>query len=342
MLVFLIFVLASAVAPTIHSHLVFRFFAGFFGSTPLSCAGGTVADLWNPVQRAYAFPAYAIPAFIGPMVGQIIGSFVPQHLGWRWLEWLMLIMGGAILILVVLMQPETYGNLLLHWKASILRAETGDRRYRAPMELRRESLGQRLLTAIYRPFLWSYTELIIILMSIYLTVVYIVLFTFLDGYAYVFGEPYGLSLGLTNVSWAGMLVGIILTGCTVPLVYSWTAKEYQKTGRILPETRLWYAMLGGAPAVPVSLFWMGWTNYVSIIARIITPIILIFSAAFYFYLVPTYCFCFIWLWNHVHFPCGLHVYHRCIRCLLCFCFGLPRLHQIRCCWYFHCCWRADL
>ncbi|CAG8284755.1 unnamed protein product [Penicillium olsonii] len=264
MLVFLIFVMASAVAPNLHSHLVFRFFAGFFGSTPLSCAGGTVADLWNPVQKAYAFPVYAIPAFIGPMGGQIIGSYVPMTLGWRWLEWLMLIMGGAILILVVLMQPETYGNLLLHWKASILRKETGDQRYRAPMELRSESLGKRLLTAIYRPFLWSYTELIIILMSVYLTVVYIVLFTFLEGYTYVFGEPYGLSLGLTNVSWAGMLVGIVLTGCIVPLVYSWTAKEYQKTGRILPETRLWYAMLGGAPAVPVSLFWMGWTNYPSI------------------------------------------------------------------------------
>ncbi|CAG7983034.1 unnamed protein product [Penicillium salamii] len=264
MLVFLIFIMASAVAPNLHSHLIFRFFAGFFGSTPLSCAGGTVADLWNPVQKAYAFPAYAIPAFIGPMVGQIIGSYVPTTLGWRWLEWLMLIMGGAILVLVVFMQPETYGNLLLQWKASILRKETGDRRYRAPMELRRESLGRRLLTAIYRPFLWSYTELIIILMSVYLTVVYIVLFTFLEGYTYVFGEPYGLSLGLTNLSWAGMLVGIILTGCTVPLVYSWTAKEYQKTGRILPETRLWYAMLGGAPAVPISLFWMGWTNYPSI------------------------------------------------------------------------------
>jgi MFS family permease len=263
MLVFLIFIMAAGLAPNLHSHLIFRFLAGFFGSTPLSCAGGTVADLWNPVQKAYAFPVYAIPAFCGPMIGQIIGSYVPTTLGWRWLEWLMLIMGGVILILVVLMQPETYGNLLLHWKASILRQETGDKRYRAPMEMRRESLGRRLLVAIYRPFLWSYTELIIILMSVYLTIVYIVLFTFLEGYTYVFGEPYGLSLGLTNVSWAGMLVGIVLTGCTVPVVYSWTAKEYKQTGRILPETRLWYAMLGGAPAVPVSLFWMGWTCYVS-------------------------------------------------------------------------------
>ena len=286
MLVFLIFIMASALAPNLHSHLIFRFFAGFFGSTPLSCAGGTVADLWNPVQKAYAFPVYAIPAFIGPMVGQIIGSFVPTTLGWRWLEWLMLIMGGAILIMVVLMQPETYGNLLLHWKASVLRKETGDSRYRAPMELRSETLGRRLLTAIYRPFLWSYTELIIILMSAYLTVVYIVLFTFLEGYTYVFGETYGLSLGLTNVAWAGMLVGIVLTGCTVPVVYSWTNREYQKTGRILPETRLWYAMLGGAPAVPVSLFWMGWTNYVSFtlsefpllsLTRVVQPSISIWS-----------------------------------------------------------------
>jgi hypothetical protein len=100
-------------------------------------------------------------------------------------------------------------------------------------------------------------------MSAYLTVVYIVLFTFLEGYTYVFGQPYGLSQELTNLSWAGMLVGIVLTVGTVPLVYSWTAKEYKQTGRILPETRLWYAMLGGAPAVPISLFWMGWTCYVS-------------------------------------------------------------------------------
>ncbi|KAL4881843.1 C6 transcription factor [Aspergillus karnatakaensis] len=228
MLLYLIFVMASGLAPNLHSHLVFRFIAGFFGSTPLSCAGGTVADLWNPVQKGYAFPLYAIFAFGGPMVGQIIGSFIPTTLGWRWLEWIMLIMGGAILCIVLLLQPETYSNLLLYWKAKILREETGDP--------------------------------ILILMCVYLTVIYIVLFTFLEGYTYVFHETYGVSQGVTSLIWAGMLVGILLVSCVVPPVYSWTAKEYQKTGAIAPETRLWYAMLGGAPAVPISLFWMGWTS----------------------------------------------------------------------------------
>lgn len=263
MLLYLIFIMAAALAPNLHGHLIFRFIAGFFGSTPLSCAGGTVADLWNPAQKAYAFPAYAIPAFAGPVIGQIMGSYIPVNLGWRWLEWVMLIMGGTILVAVVLLQPETYGNHLLRWKASALRKETGDKRYKAPMEIHLESLGQRLLVAVYRPFLWSYTEPIIILLSMYMTIIYIVLFTFLEGYTFVFGETYGLTQGMTSIVWAGMLVGIIAVVGIVPVVYSWTAAEYRKTSRVLPETRLWYAMLGGAPAVPLSLFWMGWTSYVS-------------------------------------------------------------------------------
>ncbi|CAG8222274.1 unnamed protein product [Penicillium nalgiovense] len=267
MILFLIFIMAAGLAPNIHSHLIFRFLAGFFGSTPLTCAGGTVADLWNPLQKTYAFPAYAIPSFVGPMAGQIIGSYIPINLGWRWLEWIMLIMGGAILVIVLLFQPETYGPLLLYWKAKILREETGDERYKAPMELKNEALGPRLLASVYRPFALVYSELIIILMSLYLTVVYIVLFTFLEGYTYVFGHTYGLSQQMTSILWVGMLCGILLVGCLVPVVYSWTAKEYKKTSSIAPEMRLWFAMLGGAPAVPISLFWMGWTSYVSTIAH---------------------------------------------------------------------------
>ncbi|KAE8380073.1 MFS general substrate transporter [Aspergillus bertholletiae] len=264
MALFLLFIMAAALAPNLPSHLVFRFIAGLFGSTPLSCAGGTIADLWDPVQKSYAFLIYAIPAFGGPVIGQMIGSFIPSTLGWRWLEWIMLIMGGAILVAVALLQPETYGDLLLQWKASELRKQTGNPRYRAPLELRPETLQRRIAIAVYRPFAWSYSEPIIILMSLYLTVVYIILFTFLEGYTFIFGQTYGLSQGLTSIAWCGMFVGMILVCCIVPLIYSWTRKEFEQTSRIRPETRLWYAMLGGAPAVAVGLFWMGWTAYPSI------------------------------------------------------------------------------
>lgn len=265
MFLYLIFIMAAGLAPNFGSHTTFRFLAGFFASTPLSCAGGTVADLWNPLEKTYAFPLYAIPAFTGPMVGQIIGSYIPVTLGWRWLEWIMLLMGGIILGMVLLFQPETYGELILYWKASIIRQETGDERYRAPMEINRENLSQRLKQSIRRTFMMFYSETIIIFMSLYLTIIYIVLFTFLEGYSYIFGDTYGISEGMTSLCWAAMLIGTLLVSVLVPVVYGKTAKAYSRANCtvIAPEMRLWYTMLGGAPAVPISLFWMGWTSKVS-------------------------------------------------------------------------------
>lgn len=115
-----------------------------------------------------------------------MGSFIPTTLGWRWLEWIMLITGGAFLIIAILSQPETYSNIILYWNASMLRQETGNQRYRAPIEMKREGLGQRLILAVFRPFSMFCSEMIIILISHYLTIIYIVLFTFLEGYTYVF------------------------------------------------------------------------------------------------------------------------------------------------------------
>ncbi|CAG7946532.1 unnamed protein product [Penicillium salamii] len=264
MFLYLLFIMAAALAPNPASHLVFRFLAGVFGSTPLTCSGGTVADLWNPVEKGYSFFIYSIPSFGGPVIGQLIGSFIPPALGWRWLEWIMLIMGGTVLVTVILFQPETYGDLLLYRKAKALRKQTGNPRYRAPMEVNKLPLKQRLIVAVSRPFLWSYTEPIVLLMALYLTIVYIILFTFLEGYKFIFGETYGLSQELTSITWAGMFVGMTLTSLIIPTVFTWTRQEYKDTNRIRPETRLWYAMLGGAPAVPVGLFWMGWTSSPSI------------------------------------------------------------------------------
>lgn len=44
---YMIFVMASGLAPNIGAQLAFRLLAGFFGSTPLTCAGGSISDLWN-------------------------------------------------------------------------------------------------------------------------------------------------------------------------------------------------------------------------------------------------------------------------------------------------------
>ncbi|KAK9311421.1 major facilitator superfamily domain-containing protein [Lipomyces starkeyi] len=277
LMLFSIFIMASGLAPNFGAQVVFRFLAGFFGSTPLVCAGGSTSDMWDAVEKTYAFPIFAVGGFCGPVLGPVVGSYIGVgHIGsWRWTEWISLITSGLVLSLVILFQPETYAPILLKWKARHLREITGDNRYRAEVEITHTTFWTRMKIALSRPFTML-TEPIIILMALYLTVLYIVLFTFLDGYTFIFADVYGISQGLTNIIFAAMVVGMLLAMVLVPPLFQLTKKDMEsvlaKGGtHIDPEIRLWFAMLGGSISIPVSLFWMGWTDFVSI--SIWSPII---------------------------------------------------------------------
>lgn len=69
LLLYMVFIMASALAPNIGAQCAFRFLAGFCGSTPLTCAGGSLSDLWSPMERVWAFPVFANAAFMGPIIG---------------------------------------------------------------------------------------------------------------------------------------------------------------------------------------------------------------------------------------------------------------------------------
>ncbi|GAB7366165.1 hypothetical protein MBLNU230_g7727t1 [Neophaeotheca triangularis] len=268
LVLFMIFEIAAAVSPNVGAQLTFRFFAGLFGCTPLTCAGGSLSDLWTPLERVYAYPIFANAAFTGPLIGPVLGGFIVQSdvLSWRWVNWITVILAGLVTAAVVLFQPETHPPTLLFWKAQHLRTLTGDSRYVSELEIRQETLLHRLKRACYRPFLLTVREPIIILIALYLTIIYIVLFTFLDGYTHIFGETYGLSTGLTGLSFVGIIVGFCFAGGgLVPLMYKWAKndlarmKEAGHEERLPPEFRCWFGMLGGSFAIPIGIFWMGYT-----------------------------------------------------------------------------------
>ena len=264
---YMIFIMASSLAPNIGAQLAFRFIAGCFAATPLVCAGGSISDLFDPMERVYAFPIFANAAFMGSIFGPVVGGFVGQssQVSWRWTEWISLIISGFVLFLVILFQPETYGPVLLKWKAEKLRELTGDDRFRGEIEIRKATFLQRLGRALYRPFLLSFSEPIMILVALYLTLIYIILFTFLDGYNYIFTETYGFTGGITGLSFIGIAIGLCFASLLVPLIYKWAKQDLAKIRsqggtRFPPESRLVFAMFG-APAIPISMFWMAWTDY---------------------------------------------------------------------------------
>ncbi|THV63659.1 MFS general substrate transporter [Aureobasidium pullulans] len=216
------------------------------------------------------FPIFANAAFLGPILGPVIGGYIVQSslISWRWTEWVTIIMSGLVLILVFFTLPETFPPILLKWKAAHLRAITGDERYRAEVEVRMDPFLTRLGRACYRPFLLTFSEPIIVLIALYMTVIYIILFTFLDGYDFIFGEIHGVSIGVQGLCFLGIAIGLFLATPLVFVIRRKAAKAMEKASangkdKLQPEFRLWFAMFG-APAVPISLFWMGWTSYPNI------------------------------------------------------------------------------
>lgn len=267
LVVFMIWIMASGLAPNFGAQITFRFLAGCCASTPLVCAGGSIADMFNSVEKTWSFPLYAISSFAGPMLGAVMGAYIGPStaVSWRWAEWTMLIGAGLVLAIVLLFMPETYAPLLLQWKAAHYRRITGDSRFRSEHEIQDATLLSRLKISMTRPFLML-TEPIIMAVTLYITVVYIVLFTFLIGWPYIFEYTYGINQGLSHLIFVAMLIGTELNFLLVPIIYRLTLKRLKsETGAAFkPEIRLWYGTFGSAILIPVSLFWLGWTNYASI------------------------------------------------------------------------------
>ncbi|KAK3389474.1 major facilitator superfamily domain-containing protein [Podospora didyma] len=223
--VFMLFVLAKALAPNFGVALVF-FLTGFFGSTPMTATGGSVADIWNPLEMMVVVPVGAITAYAGPLLGPIIGAYVPE-IGFHRADWISLILAGAVPVFVFLFQPETYRPVEEY-------ATTRD-------------LGRRFLVNIYRPFVLTHNEPIILIFTLYLTIIYFVLFTF-------------LKWPLTFILFAALLIGNLAAIPLVPLIYGW-AKKTVGARTLTPELCLWNSMLGGSAMLPISLWWLAWTCY---------------------------------------------------------------------------------
>lgn len=79
-----IFSIGTAVSKNATSVFITRFFAGVFGSAPVSNVSAALGDIWPPKLRGTAMMFYAITVMGGPTFGPLIGAavVVNPHLGW--------------------------------------------------------------------------------------------------------------------------------------------------------------------------------------------------------------------------------------------------------------------
>lgn len=85
---------------------------------------------WPSVRYKIYLTSPGEVIFIGltSEIGPIIGGFVYQYLGWRWINWIVLICGGVSFLSLFLCK-ETYTPVLLRAKRAKRQKETGDERW---------------------------------------------------------------------------------------------------------------------------------------------------------------------------------------------------------------------
>ncbi|KAF4472362.1 multidrug resistance [Fusarium albosuccineum] len=251
----------AAGAPTMAALIVLRFFAGAFGSSPLTNAGGVIADMFDARERGLATALFAMAPFLGPTIGPIAGGFLGEHSGWRWVEGMMAIFTGVVWIINSFTIPETYAPYLLRRRAAALSKTTG-KVYISKVEAGRPhtSVATQFKVALLRPWILLFKEPIVLLTSIYMAIIYGTLYLCFAAFPIVFQQGRGWSPGKGGLAFIGIAVGMVfaVTGTIMD------GKRYARAaeaagGHAPPEARLPPTLVGSI-LIPVGLFWFAWTN----------------------------------------------------------------------------------
>ncbi|KAG2492295.1 hypothetical protein HYH03_009535 [Edaphochlamys debaryana] len=250
----------TALAPNATALIVMRFFAGAFGSSPMTNTGGSLSDMFNANQRGLAVALFAAAPFMGPVAGPIVGGFTGQTVGWRYVMWVMTAFTGVVLLAGALWFPETYAPVLLRQRAHKLSALTGQV-YRSKYDAKGEvHVAQLLATSLVRPWQLLFREPIVFMLSIYIAIIYGVLYLLFAAFPIVFQRGYGWTPGIGGLAFVGVAIGMVIA-VLYNIIDNGRYVRIAKAagGMAPPEARLPPAIVG-AFAIPIGLFWFAWTN----------------------------------------------------------------------------------
>ncbi|KAL5086198.1 hypothetical protein Trisim1_009527 [Trichoderma cf. simile WF8] len=257
-----IFHFAVAVSKDLQSIMINRFFAGFFGTSPLAVGGAVFVDLFDNKTRGIAVTIFTLSVFIGPMFSPFIGGFiVTSHLGWRWTQYLSGILASAAAVANFVFVHETYPPIILARKAAELRRRTQNWAIHAKQEETEVNFHEMVERNFIRPLHMLVVEPIVLLISIYSAFIYGLIYLFLTAYPIIFQGVYGMRPGISGLPELGAVLGCIITGIIMVLRAPIYRRKLEANNNMpVPEWRLPEAMFG-AVLFAGGMFWLGWSGY---------------------------------------------------------------------------------
>ncbi|KAK9365673.1 major facilitator superfamily domain-containing protein [Lipomyces kononenkoae] len=293
---FLIFQFPVAFGKNIPSIVINRFLSGLAGSASMTVSGGTIADMFPKEELGLPMMIYTMSPFTGPILAPIIGDFIVAFCDWRWVFYVIIIWTGVMLVLVLVLVPETFAPVLLTRRASRMRRETGNEMIRSPAEQQNaeRTLLQAMKFSIKRPFELLIFEPIVLTMCIYAAIVLGILYLSFEAFPLVYANNHGFKTQYLGLTFIGLMIGQVLAAVSEPLWKKLYNRLAQSQHGAKPEFRLPQA-IAGSILFPVGLFWFAFTTMKSVpwIVPVLATIpvgagmLLIFSGIFT-YLVEGY------------------------------------------------------
>ncbi|KAH6661489.1 polyamine transporter 1 [Plectosphaerella plurivora] len=259
---FSVFSIAVGTGKDIQTILICRFFAGFFGACPLAVVAAVFSDMFDNKTRGMAVTVFSMAVFSGPLLAPFIGGFIVEsHLGWRWTQYLVSIMGFVAFALDLFFLEETYPPVILVEKASELRRRTRNWGIHAKQEEIEVDFKELVSKNFSRPMRLLFLEPIVTALSVYMAFIYGLLYLFLTAYPFVFRRVHGFGAGEAGLAFFGMVIGQLIAGITVLLQQPWYLRKLKANNGVpVPEWRLPSVMAGGV-FFALGIFWFGWSGY---------------------------------------------------------------------------------
>ncbi|KAM0418611.1 hypothetical protein ACHAPT_012414 [Fusarium lateritium] len=252
----LLFILGAGLSNNIASLILCRLLAGVAIASPLAVGAGTMMDMWTGIDVTRGVILLMTLAFLGPALGSLIGGWIAEYKDWPWSQWTTLFLGATVWIFALGAQ-ETYAPVVMRQRAK----QQGFTVPPSSVPPGLAGLRHIVTLTLARPLVMLVREPIVLLCSLYSSLNFSVLFSFLTSIPLIYKHGYGFISGQAGLVFIGIAVGCALGGMTLVLLDAHTLKLHvrrSKTDTSPPERMLWGAIVGG-PLMPAALFWFAWT-----------------------------------------------------------------------------------
>jgi MFS family permease len=197
-----------------------------------------------------------------PKSGPVIGGFVQENKGWRWLEWVSVFL-AVLTYLWALGMCETYKKAILK---KLKKAQLDSKHDRSAEHIQVTHIFDALKTWVSaylgRPLAMLVTEPVVLFLCLYVALNFGILYNFFPAVPWSLSRTYGFNEGQSGLAFIAIAIGCVLA-TTTAVVFDLTLRRRRHVNgasqAYVPEQCLWPAMVGSLGG-PTGLFWFAWST----------------------------------------------------------------------------------